>query len=491
MRNRIFEVTGILSQNSCILFDIDGIWRRFECDSKTQEHGFRVIHVSDEMALRFYHEKAQTSEADSQVLLIIDDPAIYVPIDIARVYYAVRLSLSTIFPNLSAEALCELPGIDFDWLAASIRYLPFGVLDKAQTLAWCREGMYQAENCREYGSALLMTAQKHSQTAASYKDWDIVAKCYGKAAMIQHSGVLLPEWHETRCAIEEAFAAWVNQKYKMLSGTVDRKRPVLLSKTADFIRRSADKVALVVMDGMSFENLFTIQRELADLDFSFTTSASFSFFPTVTAVARQSIFSGKLPSEHAKPFSLENEEKQWIEFWKNAGLRDQEIFFHKGVITSLPTHTKAAGIVVNIVDDLMHAELQGLSGIQRGISDWVRSGSLAKMLQMLIDSGCAVFMTSDHGNTSAIARGRFTKPSVLAEPASRRAVLYDASFDARELEKFDVMRYSGTYLPDGYDAYLFSADSCYGDTGKEYITHGGMTIEEAVVPFVRIGGKNG
>ena len=56
----------------------------------------------------------------------------------------------------------------------------------------------------------------------------------------------------------------------MLSGTVDRKRPVLLSKTADFIRRAADKVALVVMDGMSFENLFTIQREFADQDFSWS-----------------------------------------------------------------------------------------------------------------------------------------------------------------------------------------------------------------------------
>ena len=53
------------------------------------------------------------------------------------------------------------------------------------------------------------------------------------------------------------------------------------------------------------------------------------------------------------------------------------------------------------------------------------------------------------------------------------------------------MRYAGTYLPGGYDAYLFNIDSCYGDAGKEYITHGGMALEEAIVPFVRIGGKHG
>ena len=193
----------------------------------------------------------------------------------------------------------------------------------------------------------------------------------------------------------------------MLSGTVDRKRPVLLSKTADFIRRAADKVALVVMDGMSFENLFTIQRDFADQDFSFSTNASFSFFPTVTAVARQSVFSGKLPSEHAKPFSLDNEERQWIEFWKNEGFAESEVFFHKGIVDALPANTKVAGIVVNIVDDLMHSELQGFLGIQHGLSDWVQNGSLATMLRMFIDNGYTVFMTSDHGNTSAIAKGRF------------------------------------------------------------------------------------
>lgn len=139
----------------------------------------------------------------------------------------------------------------------------------------------------------------------------------------------------------------------------------------------------------------------------------------------------------------------------------------------------------------MHSELQGFKGIQQGLCEWASSGQLARMLKTLMSDGYDVFMTSDHGNTSAIAEGRFTKPGVLAEPASRRAIIYNASFDARELEKFSVMRYSGTYLPNGYTAYLFDADSCYGDTGKEYITHGGMTLEEAVVPFVQVGAYNG
>jgi hypothetical protein len=277
----------------------------------------------------------------------------------------------------------------------------------------------------------------------------------------------------------------------MLSGVVDRKRPVLLSKVNDFIRKGNDKIALIVMDGMSFENFFTIQRMLEHEPFTYDVQASFSFFPTVTSVARQSIFSGKLPQEHSKPFSLENEEKQWFAYWREHGYRDQEIAFFKEEESEIPIQTKVVGIVVNICDDLMHDELQGLSGLQQGVENWAKNMHLVKLLQKLQDRGFAVYMTADHGNTSAVAEGRFVKPGVLAEPASRRAVIYQSFADAIELDKFTTERYSGTYLPEGYTAYLFDAGTSYGDRGKEYITHGGMTLEEAVVPFVRIGAYHG
>ena len=113
------------------------------------------------------------------------------------------------------------------------------------------------------------------------------------------------------------------------------------------------------------------------------------------------------------------------------------------------------------------------------------------MIKNLLKNGFAVYMTADHGNTSATAQGRFMKPGLLAEPASRRAVIYQSFADAIELAKFTTVRYSGSYLPKEATAYLFEPGTCYGDKGKEYITHGGMTLEEAVVPFIRIGEYNG
>jgi len=491
MRNRIFESTGILSQHRSILFDCEGLWQRFNCSNAASEAGIQVIVIHDEIELRYEFENVLMSDHDGRVLFVAQQLDMYIPLDIRRLFYITILTYDSIFSQLSAEALRSMPGVDLDLLAFSMSKIPFGVMNYSQTIEWCQQGMYRAENCAEYAAGLLDQASKLSRTAISHRDWGAIAKLYGKAAMIQHAGVSLQNWVQSRDTIETSFVAWIDQKYHMLSGSVDRRRPVLLSKVADFIRRASPKVALIVMDGMSFENLYTIQRAMINSPLSFEIESSFSFFPTVTSVARQSIFSGKLPNEHATPFSLDNEEKQWVTFWKNVGFRDNEIVFCKGMIDNVPFTAKAVGIVVNIVDDLMHAELQGLYGIQQGLCEWAKNGQLTNMLQMLMDKGFSVYMTSDHGNTAAIAQGRYSKPSVLAEPASRRAVIYDASFDARELDRFKVMRYSGAYLPEEYAAYLFCADSCYGDTGKEYITHGGMTLEETVVPFVKIGGKNG
>ena len=491
MQKRIFSRTGILRMNHSILLDMDSLWQRFDCEEKAIAEGFDVVHFDDDMKLRRYYEFECQDQPDARRILVIDRGALYVPIDIARRYPVVRLSLQGLFPTMDCDVLSELPGLDFDHLAFIADQLPLQKMDKQQTWKFCTESLRTTAYAEPYANALLDDAVSLAEAAVSHRDWTPVAISYGKAAMFQHSGVALRGFYKKQQQIEAAFVKWIEAKYGMLSGVVDRKRPVLLSKVNDFIRKGNNKIALIVMDGMSFENFFTIQRMLEHEPFTYDVQASFSFFPTVTSVARQSIFSGKLPQEHSKPFSLENEEKQWFAYWREHGYRDQEIAFFKEEEPEIPIQTKVVGIVVNICDDLMHDELQGLSGLQQGVENWAKNMHLVKLLQNLQERGFAIYMTADHGNTSAVAEGRFVKPGVLAEPASRRAVIYQSFADAIELDKFTTERYSGTYLPEGYTAYLFDAGTSYGDRGKEYITHGGMTLEEAVVPFVRIGAYHG
>ena len=491
MQKRIFVRTGILRMDQSILLDADSLWRRFGCEEKAAAEGFEVVHFDDGMKLRRYYEFDCQDRPDARRILVIDRAALHVPVDIAGRIPVVRLDFALLFPMLDEGALSELPGLDFDHLAFAAERLRPAKMDRRATFRFCTETLRTAPFAEAYANAQLDAAVSLAEAASSHRDWTPAAAAYGKAAMLCHAGIALRGFREKRARIEAAFAAWIGAKYGMLSGSVDRKRPVLLSKVNDFIRKGNTKTALVVMDGMSFENFFAIRRMLAAEPLDWDVQASFSFFPTVTSVARQSIFSGKLPLEHEKPFSLENEEKQWFAWWREQGLRDEEIAFFKEEAPDVPLQAKAVGIVINVCDDLMHGELQGLAGLQQGIESWLRNGRLARLLRDLLQRGFAVYMTSDHGNTSAVAEGRFLKPGVLAEPASRRAVIYKSFADAAGLEKFTVRQYDGTYLPEGNTAYLFGPDACYGDRGKEYITHGGMTLEEAVVPFVRIGAYHG
>lgn len=491
MRNRIFSQTGVLRIDRSIVMDRDSLWRNFGCEEDAGAAGYEVEYFDDSMKLRRYYEWDCQDRPDAKRIMVVCGASFHVPYDIAGRYTVIDLSFQTIFPMFDSALLSALPGLDFDHLAFIADSLPPRRMDRAETSRFIREELNAPRWAKGYAEALLDRAVALACAASSHRNWTGVAIAFGKASLFQHSGVTLDDYAAKRGQIESKFVEWIRAKYDLLSGSVDTKRPILLSRVNDFIRKSGHKVALIVMDGMSFENFFAIRRASAGASFSYDVQASFSFFPTVTSVARQSIFSGKLPLEHARPFSLDHEEKQWYAWWQAQGYRNHEIAFLKGEAPEIPDQAKVVGIVVDICDQLMHSEIQGLDGLRQGIENWSARGALAALIRELQGRGFAVFMTSDHGNTAAVAQGRFTKPGVLAEPASRRAVIYQSFADAIELEKFSVMRYTGTYLPEGYTAYLFEEGKCYGDRGREYITHGGMTLEETVVPFVRIGAYDG
>lgn len=488
MHDKIISLIGLQLYTRIIVIDSENLWKKAGCDSSRALVDWRIKHISDEMELRQYYEYEVCGNADQRFLIVIGKDKLYVPSDIKRQFEIKKITLNTIFPVLDAEVVRSLPGVDYSRILRYVSTLSLERMSREATLEFCTKTIYEDP---EYALEMLQKAEDLAQQATSHRDWNEVAQLYGQAAHYQHSVKKLEGFTELRASIEENFYQWLLVKFNSLSGSVDKQRPVLLSKTADYIRKDSSKVALIVMDGMSFENFYTIKEYFIREPFSFDISSSFSFLPTVTSVARQCIFSGQLPRDNTKPFSLDNEEKQWRNYWKDVGLKDKDIGFYKSEKPDYNPHMKAIGIVVNICDDLMHAELQGLIGLNQGLINWLNTGNLKSMITKLLDDGFRIYMTSDHGNTSAIAQGRFLKPGLLAEPASRRAVIYQSFDDAPELKKFSTIKCNSSYLPDGYDAYLFDVDACYGDKDKEYITHGGMTLEEVIVPFVRIGEYDG
>jgi len=483
LRDLLFEKSGLQWADRVIIYDEDGLVARVTAlgDDK---HVFKWISSTEE--LRYIFERDYRN-GETQAVLIIPNMSIRIPFDIMRRFNISRLGLDHVFPQLDAATLRAAGNIDYDYLSVAVQNLNGRRLTAKQTKAFYMSEMFNQEAVDAYTTAVERILKSCVVSCEMYRDWMPVIDLISKLMLLRDKGFAVTDFQNAYDTVDTAFRAWMVQRYASLATSADVNQPVMLHHVPDFIRRVSKKPAVIVVDGMSFVDWQLIREYLTEVSWGFTTTAVFSFLPSVTSIARQSLFSGALPAQNTKPFSLVDEEKQWQSYWTEHGLQEDEIFFGKTETPDIPDKSKVAGIVVNFIDDLMHRQLQGSHGMVVDIAAWLKSGSLRRLIDNLLKSGFDVFITADHGHSEAIGKGRFSKPGLLTEDASRRAVIYKDFAGAEELDKFNVIEYSGTYMPKTYRYFLFENGECIGDYGNKYITHGSDSIEELLVPFVRIG----
>lgn len=487
LRDLLIEKSGLYWADRVIIYDEDAL---VACCAAfgDDKHVFQWINSSEE--LRYIYERDYRN-SETKVVLIISSSSICVPFDIMRSFMILRLGLDEVFPQLDVATLRAAGNIDYDYLSVAVQSLNGRRLTSNQTKGFYMSEMFNQETVDAYSAAVKQILRLYAASCEKYHDWMPVINLLSKLMLLRDKEFVVDDFQNTYDTVDTAFRAWTAQKYASLATSADVNQPVMLHHIPDFVRRASKKPAVIVIDGMSFVDWQLIQEYLTDASWELTTTVAFSFLPSVTSIARQSLFSGAVPAQNVNPFSLVDEEKQWRQYWAERGLRDDEVFFGKTETPKIPQKVKAAGIVVNFIDDLMHRQLQGTLGMAVDIAAWLKSGSLRRLIENLFKSGFDVYITADHGHSEATGMGRFAKPGLLTEDVSRRAVIYKDFAGAEELDKFNVTEYAGTYMPKNYRYFLFAKGECIGDRGKKYITHGGDSIEELLVPFVRIGEKNG
>lgn len=483
LRELLIEKSGLRWADRIILYDVDALLAR--CASFGDDERF-LQWISSVEELRYIYERDYRS-SNTKGVLVLSSLSINIPFDIMRRFTIIRLGLEEVFPQLDATTLRAARNIDFDYLAVAVENLNGCSLTPKQTKDFYLSKMYNQEAVDAYSASARQTLRSCIASCELYRDWMAIINLLSKLMLLKDKGFEVDDFQNIYDTVDTAFRTWMAQKYAALASSADVNQPVMLHHIPDFIRRASKKPAIIVIDGMSFVDWQLIKEYFTDSSWELNTTAAFSLLPSVTSIARQSLFSGAIPAQNTKPFSLADEEKQWQSYWIEHGLREDEVFFGKTETPDIPYQTKAAGIVVNFIDDLMHRQLQGTHGMAVDIVAWLKSGSLRRLIDNLLKMGFDVFITSDHGHSEAIGKGRFSKPGLLTEDASRRAVIYKDFAGAEELNKFKVTEYAGTYMPKTYRYFLFANNECIGDYGNKYITHGGDSIEELLVPFVRIG----
>ena len=308
--------------------------------------------------------------------------------------------------------------------------------------------------------------------------------------------------------VDARFATWIFKRYAGLIN-LPPVPPVMLHHLPRFLARQMEedrksKIALIVVDGLAMDQWLVVRDALASRQpgFRFREQAVFAWIPSITSVSRQATFAGKAPIFF--PNSIQTTDKEpalWAQFWADQGLMPNEVVYIKGLgdgnletVSEALSHPKArvAGLVVDKVDKIMHGMEMGTAGMHNQVCQWAKQPYLNTLLDLLLDRGFRVYLTSDHGNLEAEGCGRPSEGAVADLRGERVRIYPDAALRANVKERFPAALEWGTVgLPEDYLALLAPARQAFVQEKRRTVSHGGVSVEELIVPLVQIERRGG
>lgn len=379
--------------------------------------------------------------------------------------------------------------------------------------AWAQTGVVhdpRADALRRFRGLWRKFEAELPSTDVSHREWQQAAQRWAELVVLrwEWDGSLenadRSAWAELQATVEDAFGQWMMNRYGSLHNLPYHQQPVMVHQIPRFMavertRKRLLKIALLVLDGLAFDQWLLLRKSLQDNDkaWQFEESVAFSWVPTLTSVSRQSIFAGEPPLYFPDSLGTTSKEKNhWLRFWEDQGVHRASV----DLVTSLdgPNDPKlesvlgnsrlsVLGIVWNKVDDIMHGMQMQTAGMHNQIRLWASQGHLHKLITRLQGESFFIYLTADHGNVTATGVGN-PREGVLAETRGSRARIYDRPEFLEEVAgKFPgALRWPNHGLPSARHVLLAGNLEAFTDAGDEVVSHGGIALEEVMVPFVSI-----
>ena len=291
---------------------------------------------------------------------------------------------------------------------------------------------------------------------------------------------------------------------------------------------AGEKVFLIVMDNFRYDQWRMLAQEIGD-QFDIDEDLYCSILPTATQYARNAIFSGLMPNKISEMFPdlwVDEDEEEGknlneaplIQTQLDRYRRRNTFSYHK-VNTSqdadrLMQQFNQLGkndlnvVVFNFIDMLSHArtesrmvrELANNESAYRSITlSWLRHSIIADFFRQLAATGYKVIVTTDHGsirctrpvkivgdrNTNTNLRYKLGK-NLSYEDAKDLFIIREpqkAQLPSPNLSTSYVFATGDSFFayPNNYNYYV----SYYRDTFQ----HGGISLEEMMIPIVTLTGK--
>ncbi|MDQ7789487.1 MAG: BREX-3 system phosphatase PglZ [Clostridia bacterium] len=348
---------------------------------------------------------------------------------------------------------------------------------------------------------------------ARHGEWFHFARGWAELAVLAHDPESATheegtqQMKDLQPQVDAAFAAWLARRYAGLIN-LPPVPPVMLHHIPRFLARHLGddrntKVALLLVDGLSADQWIIVREALSlrQPNLRYRENTVFGWVPAITAVSRQALFAGKPPVFF--PNSIHTTDREpvlWRQFWVDQGLLSHKVVYARGLgdgsleqveeLIARPK-TRVAGLVIDKVDKIMHGMELGTAGMHNQVRQWAHQPYLADLLDLLLDRGFRVFLTSDHGNIEAGGCGSPAEGAIADLRGERVRIYSDALLRDKVQERFpSALKWPPVGLPEDYLALLAPDRKAFIREGERLVSHGGITIEELIVPFIQIERRN-
>lgn len=421
------------------------------------------------------------------------------------------LRLRPLLANLFADGKIEritLPAsfTPEDWLAVGL----FPTSGNLKVREWGKKDLYSLEARLQRFTTLDATSLPQGKT--DLRDWLNLAAEWSEA-VFQVNSLPLDLFEDVRsslfaarASLDRYFISFIQQRYSAVDYYQDNLGPISLSGVNSWLAQKVkddERLASICFDGLALDQWFLLKEYLSAKlpDLLYQENRTYAIAPTITPVSRQALFSGHPPVLFSETWDRTTADViRWQTYWVHCEIPEKRVM-HLAINPSIPDFSALQtvidsknvrlGILINLFDDIMHAIKEFSAQTDKRIYyDTLRSyldnGALDRLFNLLLDGGYRIFISSDHGNLSGIGNG-ITPSKDLIETYALRVVIFDNEILALNFAKKSngfVFR-TKSLPPNIYPVYI-PGQALFAPAGSVQISHGGLSLEELVVPFVEI-----